>query len=438
MVRVCEKGLIGFSPPQHLFKGHAILSKILSLNMVSSSFSSQVWSQRIRQPVFLATVVSVGLHGVIFAAMPFISQGASELEEPESVGVVALSTEDLARLPDFAQNDAFNPANFGDPLVTQDGLSPLAVPEPPPLGDLTTDFDFSDPLSAANLGPPLDLLPPIPVDGGFDSSSFDYSGFDDSGVDDSFFVSEPLPSPELDSAPPLQIPLPDVGAPLDLALEEDFPEPDVDLDPMSPATQFEGELPEGTGAETSVPVALNPTLPSNESEPQPEPQPEPEANDPIDTPPVPPPASLPTAEQDMLAMRDQMRALNRKYASDGSASMDPVELSDRLVELLAAVPAQPKAQEVLEIPVPDDFPRCASDVRSAVFSVLVPAEGGAPTAVDIVQGTGVGALDTIAIETLSGKSDFAGGFDDSTEQPVAARYPVTVTFTDASVKCGTA
>ena len=431
--------LIGFYSPQRLCKGHAILSKILSLNMVSSYFSPQVWSQRVRQPVFLATAVSIGLHGVIFAAMPFLGQGTSELEEPESVGVVALSAEDMARLPDFAQNDALNLDNFGNPLVTQDGLSPLDVPEPPPLGDLGADFDFSDPLSATNLGPPLDLLPPIPVDGGFDASGFDDSGFDDS----SFFVSsDPLPAPDV-GVPPLEIAPPsnDLGLNTPLELEEDFAEPEVDLDPMSPATQFDGELPgDSETFQDNGPVAINSPLPQEGQVPADFEIPVEGADEQLpldDTPPPPPPATLNTAEQDLLAMRDQMRALNRKYASDGSVAMAPEEQFQRLQELIDAVPAQSKTRQFLEIPLPDDFPRCADEVRSGVFSVLVPETGGAPSVVNVVEGTGVSALDEIAIAQINSRSDFDGGIDDSTgeEQPVQARYVMQVTFTDSSAKC---
>ena len=131
----------------------------------------------------------------------------------------------------FAQNDALNPDNFANPLVTQNGLSPLGVPAPPPLGDLTTDFDFSEPLTAGFLGPPLDLLPPIPMDSGFDNSSFDNSGFDDSSA---FLSSAPLPPPVVNPPAPLEIPLPEAEAAISspLELEEDFSELEVDTNPF--------------------------------------------------------------------------------------------------------------------------------------------------------------------------------------------------------------
>ncbi|NJR70017.1 MAG: hypothetical protein HC771_16255 [Synechococcales cyanobacterium CRU_2_2] len=85
------------------------------MNTVSSYLSSQDWAQRLRQPMVLATVLSLGLHGVIFAALPLLARGSDKPEEPESVSVVELSPEEVARLPALPKTMASIPTTLPIP-----------------------------------------------------------------------------------------------------------------------------------------------------------------------------------------------------------------------------------------------------------------------------------------------------------------------------------
>lgn len=129
--------------------------------MASPSFSPQSILARLTTPVFLATIVSVGAHGLFFAAAPLLSASKEKPEEQESVPVVNLSPEDAARLPNALLSEP-NPFGGSNPLISQDGESLLPVPgSPPPFGDLSgldsnPDFSFSQP----TFGDPGAFLPP--------------------------------------------------------------------------------------------------------------------------------------------------------------------------------------------------------------------------------------------------------------------------------------
>ncbi|NJN90936.1 MAG: hypothetical protein HC878_11555, partial [Leptolyngbyaceae cyanobacterium SL_5_14] len=82
------------------------------------------------QPVWIATALSVGAHGLFWAALPILPS-SSFTEEPDdqrTVGVVELSSEEQARIPDFS-----TPSLELPPLSESDlySLTPLPNQAPP-------------------------------------------------------------------------------------------------------------------------------------------------------------------------------------------------------------------------------------------------------------------------------------------------------------------
>jgi outer membrane biosynthesis protein TonB len=109
--------------------------------MFRSSFARSIGPtlrQAVRQPVWLATALSVGVHGLLWAVLPILPS-ASLTEEPDdqrTVGVVELSPEEQARVPDFS-----TPSLELPPLSESDLYSLSPVP---------------------NQSPPTQLFPPFP------------------------------------------------------------------------------------------------------------------------------------------------------------------------------------------------------------------------------------------------------------------------------------
>ena len=90
------------------------------------------------QPVFWAAIASLGLHGILFAALPSFSSGTVNLDE-RTVSVVELGAEELQRLPNFpeldtpALPDVEDPYDFAlDPLENWDDiLKDLGIEDTP-------------------------------------------------------------------------------------------------------------------------------------------------------------------------------------------------------------------------------------------------------------------------------------------------------------------
>ena len=114
------------------------------MTSVQPSSSKRSVYQKFLRPSWLAGAISVGFHGVLFAAGPtFPSLGFNELVEPEleaerrNVPLVELSQAEQARLPDFSQ--PFYNFNAFDDL---EPLSPLfnnESPQTPDEDDTTTE-----------------------------------------------------------------------------------------------------------------------------------------------------------------------------------------------------------------------------------------------------------------------------------------------------------
>lgn len=120
----------------------------LNFGMTVSS-SAKPSSSFFSQPSTLATLASLGIHGLVFAFLPLFSSGTSsaETQPPEPVAVVELTPEQQQRLPDLERSPRSllpsSPLNSGS-----FGLTP-----PPPNGDLFPGAgSFSSP-SASRVAP---------------------------------------------------------------------------------------------------------------------------------------------------------------------------------------------------------------------------------------------------------------------------------------------
>lgn len=118
-----------------------------------SASLGQRWRQLWRNPSAVSAIASLGAHGLLFLALPFLPDTASKATEPEirrSVEVVELTPEEQKRLPDFST------------------LAPIELPplaQPPKLED-SDPFSFSDlPKPSSNLPQPAEsfLAPPPPL-----------------------------------------------------------------------------------------------------------------------------------------------------------------------------------------------------------------------------------------------------------------------------------
>ena len=108
-------------------------------------------SEWAHQPICLAAIASLGLHGLLFAALPSFSSGTSELDRQRTVSVVELGAEEVGRLPNFGELEPPPLPSADEPyeldpledldeileqLAQEDSLIPpsegLLVPSPPP------------------------------------------------------------------------------------------------------------------------------------------------------------------------------------------------------------------------------------------------------------------------------------------------------------------
>lgn len=134
----------------------------------------------LRNPFVIALLLSIGLHGVILALLPFFSDPTPSRPQREPVSARPLTAEEFARLPANLQNSAGQaPLSPGlttqpfaglpdlsalpDPLVLPPPPNALALPEfsLPPLPPLPEPSPEPLPQSE-NPPPPIDETPPPP------------------------------------------------------------------------------------------------------------------------------------------------------------------------------------------------------------------------------------------------------------------------------------
>lgn len=113
----------------------------------------QRWQQLWRNPTAVSAIASLGAHGLLFLALPFLPETSTKATESEirrSVEVVELTPDEQKRLPDFSTLPPIE-------------LPPLSTPKP----DDAAPFSFSDlPKPSTTLPEPSDSLlapPPLPI-----------------------------------------------------------------------------------------------------------------------------------------------------------------------------------------------------------------------------------------------------------------------------------
>ncbi len=357
--------------------------------MVPLYSASKSWSERVRQPIFIATALSVGLHGVLFAAVPLLSLGSDCPEEPKSVGVVELSPQDMARLPDAVQQGGeLNPQNFQNPLVSQNNLPPLPVPDQPPLGEMY-NFNLDEPLSAGVLSPSSDLFFPIPMDNGGGSNG----------------------NVSLPPAPPVTA----------LDLSGSF---SVSSSPTQPLPPIDNSMIDNSPPPiAALPDETNEPPQPNGSDPEPSPAPAP--------PPVPPQPTLSSAEDVIASRTAELRA---RYPGDGSEALDEGDDSNFISEITKNRPGKPMPlQEALSLQFPDR--KCPTSTRMGIFVARVSSEGGQPTSVDTMQSTGYEYLNQEAIKAIEAQTFEPGNDKDESGNLIDALHTIKVEFTDTQGRC---
>ena len=150
--------------------------------------SSKRWFRYLLQPSWLAGIVSVGIHGVLFATGPTFSglnfQAMAEPEqlpeEQRKVPVIELTAAEQQRLPDFSQSfysfenfgslepaDPFNPLLFEENIensgIEQDASAPLTDNRSTySLPIHSSPFESWLPTPGISLPPPTITIPETP------------------------------------------------------------------------------------------------------------------------------------------------------------------------------------------------------------------------------------------------------------------------------------
>ncbi|MEO0985546.1 MAG: hypothetical protein AAFY20_08360 [Cyanobacteria bacterium J06639_14] len=146
---------------------------------MASTRSTPSWLRRLLHPSWLAGIISVGVHGGIFAAGPTFKglnfQAIADLDLPEEqrqVPLIELTSAEQQRLPDFSQS-FYRFENFGDlesvsPFLWGEGTGSSGLEKIPassiPGGQAATSetpnkTNNSNPLFSGSL-PSIPLLPP--------------------------------------------------------------------------------------------------------------------------------------------------------------------------------------------------------------------------------------------------------------------------------------
>lgn len=139
------------------------LNELVSGRMASSNLQGQAstWQQKLQRigqtPTAISAIASVGLHGLLFAVLPFLPDTATRATEPEirdPVEVVELTPEEQQRLPDFSLVAPIELPPIAEPPQSGSDLFTLPTTPPPSIGNSSL-FPSS---SADSL-----LAPPLPV-----------------------------------------------------------------------------------------------------------------------------------------------------------------------------------------------------------------------------------------------------------------------------------
>ncbi len=408
--------------------------------IASSPFSPKSLMDRFRSPVFIASALSLGAHGVFFAAMPMMSASEDLQDQEESVPVVALSIEESQRLPDAVRNNRSSSLFGNDALITQDGDSLLPVPGIPPYGDLTgLDGGFNDPLQTLPplWGNPVDIfqdsLPAIPGNtsvifpetnnlNNFGSQPFDIP-LDGSTTSTTIAANSAALTTPADVAPVIPEESENTAT-----SEEDGPLLD-DSDEVAgsglkaPIVASE----EGTTVQNAFGDEEKPALPVNPDQLA---SGAPETSD-DSVAPEPSPASQqsrPLAGNDpaIVALRAEQQRLRDGYSNNGLGQADLGQVVADLGELGSEQGLTLKSAQSLVVQYPDPSFKCPADALPALFNLVILADGSIREP-ELVQSAQYLALDTAAQEAAAGLA---------AELTDPGLYQLSVTFQDEAGRCG--
>lgn len=328
--------------------------------------------QQLRQPTWLPTVASLGLHGLMLLVLPVLPLASSNAEEPaiiDPVSVLELTPGERDRLPDFSTSDQLLPA-----------IPPGANLYPPAL---------SNPYSTGLNQPPFSTFPlnPRPF---------------------SFITPTPLPSVQSRFPNPRNrsiLPVP--GAPRIV-----LPNPTT-VPPSAPSPE-PTTPPQGTPGGTPT----TPNSPDLSGTPQPSGEP-----NPVNPNSTPSPNAGTGQLADRLAQQRQLEALLRPYGEEGTTESDGgSRYSEWLISQQEAGSWQPTENpddEGETTPVPQGmaisttFPKAACQIRNldrteVWFGIMVSSQGEIVGEPDQVRGSGYLIFDQAAQKLIPQTYDVAG------------------------------
>jgi hypothetical protein len=131
----------------------------------------QNFAKNLRQPAWIASLASIGIHGLLWAVLPILplSSKPAELEEKRrTVQLVELTPEDLSKVPQFAQPQSLypidpipksilpsSPSTQPSPLPSIDPslLYPLPITPPPPVTSWSWNLPVERPKITTRITP---------------------------------------------------------------------------------------------------------------------------------------------------------------------------------------------------------------------------------------------------------------------------------------------
>lgn len=130
---------------------------------------------RFREPMVLAALASIGLHGLLWVVLPLLPEPpqAQEADVQRPVELIELTPAEQSRLPDFSLPDLDLP-----PLTAPGSASGSATALPPLTGSTSPDFSLTPLPNQPPVGLPPLFVPPLPPPPPFFSSrppAFDIS-----------------------------------------------------------------------------------------------------------------------------------------------------------------------------------------------------------------------------------------------------------------------
>lgn len=328
-----------------------------------------------RTPSAAATLASLGLHGLILVALPFLAGIGLSADEPEirrPVPVVELTPEEQSRLPDFALSPPLELPSSSQALPNNNLLKTPATP----------NFSSSVPAPSS----PSLLAPPVPL-----------------------FVPPPLPP--ITQIPSFSIPFP--------TLSSRPARPAAPAEPSPKPTQSPSASPSPSPGANALEANPSPTV---AVEPGPE------------TPAASPEAS-PTARtqeqirEDLIARQQELRALYTYNATGTTVEDANVSFANWFYQTLGK--KDEDYDKLQQGKMTLSYPRMAcplKQTRSAVVGVVVDAENKIVAEPKVIQSSGYALFNQEALKAVESYT-----FENTTgaEQP----YLITVTFEYSKEVC---